>query len=501
MTDTLKTLPATPSRQMTSGTSRPDAGDEAGMVRMREAQAGWAAVPLRERLKVLHRLRGWIAENAMTLANSSAVLRSRPVAEALTAEVLPLAEACRFLEREAGTLLAARHHGRRTRPFWLGGVTLEVRREPWGVILILGPSNYPLLLPGVQLIQALAAGNAVLLKPGTGATAPMQLLLRGLLDSGLPGGLVRILDESLDSAIEAIDMGPDKVILTGRTSSGIALLERLAPKLIPATLELGGNDPVIVGSDADLDLTAKALAFGLTLNGGATCMAPTRVFVHESVAAPLARRLQETLSSRPTPPRPAGRPLLPLRRIQEMLDSGARLLHGTIEPEDALVAPVVLAVDRTQAWRMDEEIFGPFLAIVATLNNAESVLLANECKWALGASVFTADPAGAERIVSSLRAGVVTVNDVIVPTGDPRLPFGGRGASGHGSTRGGEGLLEMTVPKAVTVSRSRFRPAFEPTRPGDPELFTSYMALVHGSGWKVRLRGLQNLLLQLKKRS
>ena len=111
-----------------------------------------------------------IAEHAGQLAEASASARLRPTLESLTAEVLPLAEACRFLEREAGKLLAPLRLGKRGLPLWLAGVRSEIQREPFGVVLIIGPGNYPLLLPGVQLIQALVAGNAVLLKPGVGGT-------------------------------------------------------------------------------------------------------------------------------------------------------------------------------------------------------------------------------------------------------------------------------------------------------------------------------------------
>ena len=143
----------------------------AAMSAARVAQARWASTPLATRLALVRELRHLLAENAGQLAEASASARHRPALESLTAEVLPLAEACRLLEREAESILATRRLGRRALPLWLAGVRREIRREPLGVVLIIGPGNYPLLLPGVQLIQALAAGNAVLLKPGVGGTA------------------------------------------------------------------------------------------------------------------------------------------------------------------------------------------------------------------------------------------------------------------------------------------------------------------------------------------
>ena len=125
----------------------------------RSAQTNWSALPVAIRLKKLRCVRALIAEQAIALAESAAILRPRSIAEILTSEVLPLAEACRFLERTARKTLQPRRLGPRGRPFWLGGLRSEIHREPHGVVLLIGPGNYPLFLPGVQMLQALAAGN------------------------------------------------------------------------------------------------------------------------------------------------------------------------------------------------------------------------------------------------------------------------------------------------------------------------------------------------------
>ncbi|HLH55059.1 MAG TPA: aldehyde dehydrogenase family protein, partial [Verrucomicrobiae bacterium] len=158
------------------------------MARARCAHERWAALPVPKRLKPLRQLRALIARNCGALAEASAGGRSRPTFEAITAEVLPLAEACRFLEREAETILAPVPFGAGSRPLWLWSVRSEVRREPYGVVLIIGPGNYPLLLPGVQVIQALIAGNAVLLKPGVGGTPAAALFCELIAEAGFPSG-------------------------------------------------------------------------------------------------------------------------------------------------------------------------------------------------------------------------------------------------------------------------------------------------------------------------
>ena len=196
-------LDASPSGAPHAGTKRHDALASA-MVAAREAQRSWAAMPLRQRLGVIRRLRHLIARHAEELAVAVPLSipgsLQRSIADTLVAEVLPLAEACRFLERDAPSILAPRHLSRRGRPFFLRGVEAIVERSPWGIVLVLGPANYPLFLPAVQALHALAAGNAVLWKPAaTGATAASQIasLLR---QAGLPPHLATVIDTDVRAA-------------------------------------------------------------------------------------------------------------------------------------------------------------------------------------------------------------------------------------------------------------------------------------------------------------
>src|SRR5579884_1451210 len=262
----------------------------------RHAQRSWAATPIPHRQAMVRRLRRLIAAHATRLAQAVQVSRGSPLAEILAGEVLPLADACRFLEREAASLLRIRRLGAWGRPFWLLGVRAEVRREPHGTILIIGPFNYPLLLLGVQALQALVAGNSVLLKPGEGGTHAVEEFVHLLREAGLPPQLLQLLPESAEAAMAAIEAGIDKVILTGSAVTGEKVLASLAPYLIPATLELSGCDAAFVLADADLDLTARVLRFALKWNGGATCIAPRRVFVAQSLAGALEAHLLDVLA-------------------------------------------------------------------------------------------------------------------------------------------------------------------------------------------------------------
>jgi acyl-CoA reductase-like NAD-dependent aldehyde dehydrogenase len=475
----------------------------------RNAQARWVVTPMDERLQLVRELRRLIADNATRLAEASASARHRPSLEALTAEVLPLAEACRFLEREAAKLLAPKRFGRHGLPLWLAGVRSEVHREPLGVVLIIGPGNYPLLLPGVQLIQALVAGNAVLLKPGVGGTAVVEVLIELLDRAGFDSHLISLLPESTEAARAAIETRPDKVIFTGSAATGEMILSQLAPLLVPATMELSGSDLVIVRADADLDLVTKALQFGLALNAGATCMAPKRVFVYRAIATELEGRLSRAFNGSPDRPqllssnRSVSTKMVEHLRelLSEAVEQGAHFIADGFRANDRGPAPVVLGGVHPKARLLREDVFAPVLAMVTVADDNEAIARANDCPYALGASIFCRDERAARSLASRLNAGVVTINDLIVPTADARLPFGGRKRSGFGVTRGGEGLLELTAPKVVTVSRSKFRPALEPSHPKDQAMFQAYLELTHGRGLGRRARALVGLFQSLSGRS
>ena len=444
--------------------------------RARRIGRTWAARPIAERLRIIRRARHLIARDCETLA--ALLLPRRSIAETLVSEILPLADAARFLERRAAGLLAPRVL-RRGRPIWLPGVRAEIRREPLGVVLILAPSNYPLFLPGVQILQALTAGNAVCAKPAPGWAAPLQHLARLLTEAGLPDGALSILDDTQPCGEAAVEAGFDRILLTGSAETGRSVLRSAAPSLTPATMELSGNDAMFVLPGADLNLVASCLTYGLRLNGGATCIAPRRVFVTPT-AAPL---LEQALLARIRSIAPAAVAPHVLASLPEMLQqaaaSGARVLAW---PAAGLVPPIVVADAGPDLRLLRQDVFAPVLAIVPVRDMPHALELAAMCRYALGASIFGPEPE-ALALAAQVNAGSVVINDVIVPTADPRLPFGGRGESGFGITRGGEGLLEMTALKAISIRRGRLRPHLGAPTNRDAARFARMIRWLHGQWW------------------
>lgn len=477
----------------------------------RRAQAEWAARPLAERLFHLRLLRHCLAEKADDLVRTviegseGSEGTGRSAAEVLSSELLPLADACRFLEREAPRILAARRPGSEGRPAWLGGVDSEVRREPLGLVLILAPANYPLFLPAVQAIQALAAGNAVLLKPGRGGFAAARAFADLTALAGMDWRLVTVLPESPEAARAAIEAGPGKVFLTGSASTGRQVLADLARQLIPATAELSGCDALYIlpgAGAADLERAAQAIRFGLVLNSGATCIAPRRVFIPRSLAPELEARVAGLAAGLP-PVRVAPGSSATAAHVSSLLagalKEGARLLAGRRLPSGEILRPIVLAGVSPASRLLREDLFAPIVSLVRVDGIEEALAASALCPYALGASVFGPEDE-ARALAGRVRAGVVTVNDVIVPTADPRLPFGGRGESGFGVTRGEEGLLEMTTIKVVSTRRGNWLPHLEVRRPGDEDLFRAWMSAVHGERLGARLDGVVRLVKAMIRR-
>ncbi len=460
--------------------------------RARRAQQVWASWSIRSRLEVIRRFRHRLAERAEWVAAQVDHGQRASPFETVTAEVAPLLAACRFLEQRGRAVLRPRKIRRPGTPVWLWGTSVSVRREPHGVVLVIGPANYPLFLPGVQILQALTAGNAVLLKPGRDG-GPAAATLRGMLAaSGLPRGVLQVFDDTRSAGRAALEAGVDKVVLTGSASTGTAVLKALAPQHIPATLELGGCDAVFVRPEADVAQVAASLSFGLTLNAGATCIAPHRVFVHHALAGPLEAALAEALRDAPAVPLTPGVESRIIPMIDEATLRGARVVIGG-RPEGGRMQPLVLADAEAGMALLRSDTFAPWLALVPVQDDDEALTQSARCPLALGAVVF-GEPRSAHRMAAQIRAGVVVVNDLIVPTADPRVPFGGTGGSGFGTTRGSEGLLAMTRPKALVVRRGSLRPHLRPPPPSAVAHAAGFLQAAYGGGVGARVAGLVRMI-------
>ena len=474
----------------------------------RHAQQAWAAIPIHYRLQMLRSFRHALSESAIDLAAAiPAELAGnlhRTLADSLVSEVLPLAEACRFLEREAARILAAYSPSNNGRPFWLRGVSTSIHREPLGVVLIIGPGNYPLFLPGVQALQALAAGNAVLWKPAPGGAAAAKAMRLLLIASGIDPSLLQILDEAPEAATAAIRAGVDKVFLTGSETTGKAVLHELADTSTPSVMELSGCDAVFILEGADIERVVEALVFGMRLNGSATCMAPRRTFATVAVANIFAEKLASALASLGPVPVPEKTSDL----LQElMFDAESRGAHfrlngfaaaTRLDGGGTMLYPTLVTQATAEMRIAQTDIFAPVLSIIEVANQDEALSANLRCPYALTASIFGPERE-ARKLAMRVPAGSVLINDIIVATADPRAPFGGRKHSGFGATRGREGLLEMTALKTIQVQHAKDRRAYAPPTEHHASFVAGYLQAVHGGNWRSRWTGLREFFRAMMK--
>jgi aldehyde dehydrogenase (NAD+) len=430
-------------------------------------------------------------------AISPALARSK--SDTVMSEVLPLLDACRYLERQAERLLKPRKLGLAGRPLWLDGVRAEIHREPVGRVLIIGPANYPLFVPGSQCLQALAAGNSVTWKPGAGGGAVAELVARALRESGLPAGVLTVTEETVEAAQRELERGADKVIFTGSFESGRAVLAELAGTATPAVMELSGADAIVVLPGADLRRVAKAVAFGLRLNGAAVCMSPRRLFANAATLKALRPLLDAELAQVPPVALPAKTAATLRSLVEDAVRSGA-IVQG--EVKEAAQRPLLVELASPSMAIARSDIFAPVISLLEADSMMHLTEMYAQCPYGLTATIFCGprEMKRARALAQVLRAGTVLINDLIAPTVDPRVCFGGRGASGYGVTRGAEGLLEMTAVKTLLIRRSRNTLHMDPTTDADAPMFSGYVAAMHGKGWMQRWQGWGRLITGLKAR-
>ncbi|MBL8867204.1 MAG: aldehyde dehydrogenase family protein [Planctomycetia bacterium] len=455
--------------------------------RARAAQAAWSQRPIRERLSPIREFRYRLVESAAALCSAAQADVKRSPDELVATDLVPTASAAKFLERRAASILAPRRVG--DRPLWLWGCRDTVHRRPRGVVGLIGTWNYPVFLNAVPILHALAAGNAVLWKPSELAPRSAEILHELFLHAGFPPDLVQRLPATRDAGPALVESAIDFLHFTGSEPVGRAIARRLGERLIPSTLELSGCDAMFVLKDADLDLAAKLARYGSTLNHGQTCMAVRRVLVARPAFAAFLERLRSLLS----PDRPdLAMPGEADRRDRLLTDAraaGCEVIEGNPTVIVNTKGERNLAANR-------EALFAPLLTVTPFDSLDEALERDGETKLKLTASIITSDTEAARILAARLPVGCITINDVIVPTAHPGTPFGGRGASGWGSTQGMEGLLEMTVPQVITNRSGKFRPHAEPGGSGDVP--RGYLRLVHGRGFRERWRGFRQLFAGLR---
>jgi succinate-semialdehyde dehydrogenase/glutarate-semialdehyde dehydrogenase len=414
-----------------------------------EASESWAATPARERAEVLRRAFDLVIERGEELAALITLEMGKPPAEARS-ELAYGAEFLRWYGEEA-----VRIDGRYA-PSPAGECRILVTRRPVGPCLLITPWNFPLAMATRKVAPAVAAGCTVVLKPAAQTPLTALAFAQIMLDAGLPPGVLNVITTSRSGEVVSPllrDPRLRKVSFTGSTAVGQHLLRQAADRVLRTSVELGGNAPFIVLEDADLDAAVDGAFVAKMRNGGESCIAANRFYVHESLAEEFAARLAARMSAAELCP------LIDARQrdsvaafVDDARAGGARVLCGgsAIEGAGYFYRPTVLVDPAPDARVLREEIFGPVAAIVSFTEEDEAIELANATEYGLVAYLYTRDLDRALRIMERLETGMVGINRGVVS--NAAAPFGGVKASGLGREGGPEGIEEYLETRYASIA-------------------------------------------------
>ncbi|WP_433564228.1 aldehyde dehydrogenase family protein [Nocardia sp. CA-151230] len=426
---------------------------------LRAQQPAWEALGPDGRKEWLLKLQDWLVDNTDRLAD---VLQSETGKARVDSLIDPAfsVDLTGYYARRAAKFLADEHPSPHSPLARVKQLTTVFR--PYQVVGVITPWNFPLAMPVIDVIPALAAGAAVILKPSEVTPLSAVELARGWREIGAPPVFEVVTGAGETGA--AVVGNADYIQFTGSTATGRKIAAACTERMIPYSLELGGKDPAIVLADADLDRAAHGIAFGGLFNAGQVCISVERVYVeapvYEEFLAKLTAAVKEVRQGvdgrRPQYDMGAlaneNQAQIVQRHVEEAVKAGARVTTGGKRTGvGTLFEPTVLAdVDHTMTC-MTEETFGPTLPVMKVVDEAEAIRLANDSIYGLSASVWSGDKDRAERVARQLNAGAVNINDVFANMFSFALPMGGWGLSGTGARWGGaNGVRKYCRQQAIT---------------------------------------------------
>lgn len=421
--------------------------------------SGWSDVRPRERAKAMHRWADLMEEEAVTLARLEAVSSTRPIAQLIEGDVAVTTEQLRFFaefaDKEGSDVVPT------SSPTF--GMTLT---EPYGVVGAITPWNFPISMAGWKLGPAIAAGNAVVLKPSEMTPFSTIYMAELAVRAGIPAGLVNIVLGDGQTTGNAITGHPDisKVSFTGSTVAGGAIMQNIARTGVkPMTLELGGKSPQVVFADADLELAASAITRGILANAGQACVAGSRLIASEEIAdalvAAIARHMADIRPGVTWDEQTQYSPIISRRQIDRIdaivrrsVGEGAECVIGgrIMERSGYFYEPTLLVGVDSSSPAVTEEIFGPVLTMQTFRDEEEALALADHPTYGLAAGLFTRDLSRALRVTKALQAGTIWVNRY-GRSRDHILPTGGYKSSGIGKDLGREAYQANRKSKSVLI--------------------------------------------------
>jgi len=431
----------------------------AAVARARAAQPAWGALSFRNRARYILKLQREVYDRQEEISSIISDETGKPAFEALTAEVFPAcdlmshfaANARRILRDERFTLAVFRNK------------RSMISYQPLGVVGIISPWNFPFSIPMGGIVMALIAGNAVVFKPSEYTPMVGDAIKRVVASAGFPEGVLEVFQGDGSTGAALVDSPVDKIFFTGSVRTGKKIAESAARRLLPAVLELGGKDPMIVLEDAPFERTVKGAVWGAFMNCGQVCASVERLYVAEPIAEKfIAAVVNEVRKLRVGAPSGCSTDIGPLTNenqlnvvidhVADAVARGARVLTGGRRRDDLggyFFEPTVLIDVNSSMKVMTEETFGPVLPIKVVKDEEEAIVEANSTRYGLLASVWTSDNERGRRIARRIEAGTVVINDALYTHGAAQTPWFGVKESGLGVTHGAQGLFEFVRMKHV----------------------------------------------------
>lgn len=434
---------------------------QGALARARTAQKIWGALTPKKRATYVFKALQILLEKMDDYVEVVLRESGKAATEALMIEIFAACDVMRYYGKRAPKLL-------KTKKMNLHGALrfskkLHIIQQPLGVIGVISPWNGPFILSLNPTVQALLAGNAVLLKPSEVTPFSGKLVGELFAEAGLPENVLQVVQGDGETGAALIESGVDKICFTGSVGTGRKVAVACAQKLIPCTLELGGKDPMVVCADANIERAAAGAVAGSIFNTGQYCCGTERIYVVEEVAEKFIASVVERVKGLRQGAEGEfdvgaiffERQLQLIdRQVQDAVDKGAKVLAGGRKNPDLdglFYEPTVL-VDVTHDMDiMVDETFGPVLPIMVVKDEAEAMRLANESEYGLSSNVWTKDSAKGVKLASQIDAGSCSVNDMAMAYGALEAPFGGRKNSGLGQVNGQNGLLNYTFQQSVIV--------------------------------------------------
>ncbi|WP_066892760.1 aldehyde dehydrogenase [Clostridium nigeriense] len=337
-----------------------------------------------------------------------------------------------------------------------------IYKEPYGIVLIIGPFNYPFQLIISPLIGAISAGNCSIIKPSENSPNT-SLLLENIINKNFDERYIKVINPlgGKETVSFLLDLKFDYIFFTGSITVGKIIMEKAAKNLIPITLELGGKSPCIIDKTANIPLAAKRIVWGKFLNAGQTCVAPDYILVESSIKNELLKSLKDEIlkqfgsNIKASPDFPRIVNIDSLNRLKSYLKDGNIYFGGTTCDEDLYMEPTILMDIKENSSVMSDEIFGPILPIIefSSLNDAINYVKSKEKPLAL--YYFSEDKSSIEKVLLKISSGGATINDTIIHVASSNIPFGGVGLSGIGSYHGKASFDTFSHSKSI-IKRGTF---------------------------------------------